>query len=534
MASKIAKVLSSVPAGIAGRAVEVEVDVANGLPHFSIVGLPGGAVREAKDRVRAAIRHSGFDLPERRYTVNLAPAQIRKEGAALDLAIALALLAALETVPADATAGLMVVGELALDGRVKPVQGALPIALSARQAAARRLIVPTANTAEAALGHDGEVLGVSDLAELVGIATGRIEARPEKVDPERLLALAREEADLDFRDVRGQAAAKRALEVAVAGGHAALLIGPPGAGKTMLARRLPGILPAPTLEEALETTAIHSVAGLLGGRPLLARRPFRAPHHTTSAAALVGGGRPLRPGEVTLAHRGVLFLDELAEFPIRALESLRQPLEERVVHVSRAAASESFPADALVVAAMNPCPCGYAGEPSRACSCPPGAAERYRRRISGPLLDRFDVHVEVPAVAYADLVASGAERRARSRRERCARRRQSERWPRERTERAHGRCRDRAVPPARRGCRDLLARRGVTSPSRLARAVACSRSRAPSPTWRSAMGSAPTTSPRLSSTGRAARAPSSSDLRYEHRGPSPRPAPKSRDAPGLD
>jgi magnesium chelatase family protein len=403
--SKIAKVLSSVPAGIAGRAVEVEVDVANGLPHFSIVGLPGGAVREAKDRVRAAIRHSGFELPDRRYTVNLAPAQVRKEGAALDLAIAFACLIALETLPAEAAAGLMVVGELALDGRVKPVHGALPIALAARRGGVRRLVVPAANTAEASLGHDGEVVGVADLAELAGLATGRVEARPEKADAQALLAAERKEEHLDFADVRGQAAAKRALEVAAAGGHASLLVGPPGAGKTMLARRLPGILPEPTLAEALEVTAIHSVAGLLGGRPLLARRPFRAPHHTTSAVALVGGGRPIRPGEVTLAHRGVLFLDELPEFPVRALESLRQPLEERAVHVSRAAASESFPADALVVAAMNPCPCGYAGEPTRVCSCPAGAPDRYRQRLSGPLLDRFDLHVEVPAVPYADLMS---------------------------------------------------------------------------------------------------------------------------------
>ncbi|MBU6283129.1 YifB family Mg chelatase-like AAA ATPase [bacterium] len=402
-----ARALSCVLAGVVARPIEVEVDVAGGLPHFAIVGLPGGAVRESKDRVRAALRNAGHPAPERRITVNLAPAHLRKDGAAFDLAIAAALLAADGRLPSQALEGAFVLGELSLDGGLKPLHGVLPMALAARRAGAGRLLLPRPNAAEAALVAGLDAIGLDSLGHAIDVLSGRVPAESTRLDAQSLLRGSRA-ADVDFADVRGQAVARRALEIAAAGGHNALLLGPPGSGKTMLARRLPTILPELTLEEALEATAVHSVAGLLGDQPLVAARPFRAPHHTASEAALVGGGRQARPGEVSLAHRGVLFLDELPEFPVAALEALRQPLEERRIAVSRAIGHHVFPADALVVAAMNPCPCGFLGDPGHLCSCPPGVASRYRQRISGPLLDRLDLHVEVPALAWADLVGPTA------------------------------------------------------------------------------------------------------------------------------
>ncbi|NLY47094.1 MAG: YifB family Mg chelatase-like AAA ATPase [Tissierella sp.] len=395
------KLSTCVLLGLIGHIVEVETDLSRGMPVFNIVGLADTAIKESKERVRAAIKNSGFDFPLNRITINLAPANLRKEGSQMDLSIALGILISNGVVSYDAEINTVFLGELSLDGKVNGIEGALPMVISLREFNIRRCIVPYDNREECSVITDIEIIPVRNLNEVVDFLNGELQINPY-IRKENLAKVDREH-ELDFLDIKGQEGLKRTLEVAAAGNHNALIIGPPGSGKTMALKRLPTILPDLSLEESIEVTKIYSVAGLLKTKELITERPFRAPHHTSSAISLIGGGRIPKPGEVSLAHNGVLFLDELPEFHKNVLEVLRQPMEDGEVNISRINASLNYPSDFMFVASMNPCPCGYLGDPLHSCNCSTRDINRYLNKISHPLLDRIDLHLEVMPVKYNDL-----------------------------------------------------------------------------------------------------------------------------------
>jgi len=402
----LATVYSSSVIGIDAYIVEVEVDISRGLPSFSTVGLPEGAVRESKDRVKAALKNSGYHFPTDRITVNLAPADVKKEGSGFDLPIGIGILAATGLIPHSALTGQLIIGELSLDGSIRPIKGALSMAIMARELGLKGIYLPSGNAMEAGVVEEIDVYPSDALSQLVQSLNGIEYISPIKVDRDPMVT--QQDCDMDFSDVCGQENVKRALEIAAAGGHNLLMIGPPGAGKTMLAQRLSTVLPNLTFEESLETSKVYSVMGLMPrSQGLIKARPFRAPHHTVSDAGLIGGGQTPKPGEVSLAHNGVLFLDEMPEFKKNVLEVLRQPMESGTVTISRASSTVTYPASFILVGAMNPCPCGFFGDTKRECTCSYREMRKYRARISGPLMDRIDIHIDVPSVPFKDLAGVG-------------------------------------------------------------------------------------------------------------------------------